>query len=126
MNPHHCWEWQGYVGKNGYASFRMAGTTRSVHRISFELAKGPIPEGLVIDHLCRVRHCVNPDHLEAVTQQENVQRYTRLVTSCPKGHAYDDINTRRNPQGRRLCIECGRKDSRERARRKREESRCGI
>ena len=65
-----CWEWNGAIGSLGYGSY----STKLAHRLMYEDVRGPIPEALVLDHLCRVRHCVNPDHLEPVTLSENVRR----------------------------------------------------
>lgn len=69
-----CWLWGGSVRANGYGVFSFQARTMLAHRYAYELLSGPIPTGLVIDHLCRVRNCVNPAHLEAVTQSENVRR----------------------------------------------------
>lgn len=69
-----CWIWSGAIHGNGYGVFRWNGRNGQAHRFSYEAHKGAIPVGLVIDHLCRVRNCVNPDHLEAVTQGENLRR----------------------------------------------------
>ena len=85
-----CWEWTGQVPKKrGYGIWAI---TVVAHRISYELVKGPIPDGLVLDHLCRNRRCVNPDHLEPVTIRENLLRGDNWVASlmkqkaCAKGH----------------------------------------
>lgn len=69
-----CLVWQGKVNKYGYGLMKTGGKVRYVHQVAYELAKGPIPEGLVIDHLCFVRNCVNAKHLRAVTVQVNTLR----------------------------------------------------
>ena len=69
-----CWIWQGGLNFKGYGTMRLKGYGRSAHRNSYEAFKGSIPEGHQIDHLCRVRSCVNPDHLEAVEPRENTLR----------------------------------------------------
>ena len=80
----------------------------SVHRLSYEAFKGPIPEGMHIDHLCRVRNCYNPEHLEAVTQAENNRRMGLVITHCKRGHEYTEENTihRKGNNGRRACRTC--------------------
>lgn len=72
-----CWMWVGACGPKGYGSVGSGGhrgKTVYAHRLAWELTRGPIPRGLVIDHLCRIRRCVNPDHLETVRQRTNVIR----------------------------------------------------
>lgn len=70
-----CWIWQNDTSSNGYGQIKPAGSKRlPAHRASYVAFKGEIPDGLYIDHLCRVRACVNPDHLEPVTHEENVRR----------------------------------------------------
>jgi HNH endonuclease len=103
----HCWLWQGYKDARGYGKASgeyVSGTIEkiSAHRLSYMLFVGPIPEGMQIDHLCRVRHCVNPEHLEVVTPYENYLRGTRGATGprprhakahCKYGHPYNEENT---------------------------------
>jgi len=108
-----CWEWLGWIRPNGYGTF-WAGKTLSAHRFAYELFYGAIPEGMVIDHLCRNRSCVRPDHLEAVSQRENViERGTapHVVAArngtCMRGHVRTAENTWTNPKtGDRACLDC--------------------
>ena len=119
-----CWIWTAATYRNGYGSFGTNGRnsgTRLVHRFAYELLVGPIPKGLDLDHLCRVRHCVRPKHLEPVTRLENVRRgngglHQRQKTHCSNGHPFDKANTR-NYQGRRYCRTCKRINRRDRRRR---------
>jgi hypothetical protein len=112
-----CWEWAGSRTKDGYGrlAVKADGTwaVRLAHRFSYELHIGPIPDGLVLDHLCRTPACVNPAHLEAVTQAENVRRAAALITACPHGHPYTPENIRLC-SGHRVCRECSRISDRRR------------
>lgn len=110
-----CWEWQGSVSSAGYG---YLGRTLA-HRRSYELFVGSIPDGLVLDHLCRNAACVNPDHLEPVTQRENVRRGLKgeMLTICKNGHPYDLENTYRRKNGQRDCRACKRERERDRQRR---------
>lgn len=107
-----CWIWQGATHASGYGVIRIADDQNAyAHRFFYEHHIGPIPEGLTIDHLCRVHACVNPEHLEPVTLRENCQRFIHpasLRTHCVRGHAFDEANTYRNPAGRRECRACSR------------------
>ena len=111
--PHSgCWIWMGSLCEYGYGKFR-GGTA---HKASYTLFKCDVPDGLDLDHLCGVRCCVNPDHLEAVTHQVNVGRgetgiVNRSKTVCPKGHEYSPDNTYIS-KGKRYCRECVRAASR--------------
>ena len=112
-----CWHWVAFTNASGYGTFGFDGTVRLAHRVSYEELVGSIPEGLEIDHLCRVRNCVNPRHLEPVTTQENTARgeagaYNKVKTHCPQGHPYSGDNlylhTRRGRGVQRQCRECRR------------------
>lgn len=109
-----CWLWDGAPSRKGYAQFRNAeGRQLPVHRYSYELCVGPVPAGMQLDHLCRVHHCVNPEHLEPVTPRENLMRGQTLAaanaakTACKRGHPYTPENTYEH-SGRRHCRPCQR------------------
>lgn len=108
-----CWLWTGCLGGNGYGYVRIKNVSYVSHRVSYEMAGGVIPAGLEIDHLCRVRCCVNPRHLEPVTGRENQIRSPFTLASifsakthCPKGHAYAGDNLRIAVGGGRICRAC--------------------
>lgn len=117
-----CWEYAKYsqpARTDGYRQIgvRLAeGQFRQVmaHRVAYEMLVGPIPDGMQLDHLCRNRCCVNPEHLEPVTCRENLMRGTghaarnAAKTHCPQGHPYDDENTGFNKSGGRYCKTCNR------------------
>lgn len=111
-----CWLWTGGLNAKGYGVFWDGGKNRSAHRLSYELANGPAPDGLALDHKCRQRSCVNPSHLEPVTNLENTRR-SPLVCSrrgkatCKHGHSLtgDNLYTKR---GVTECVECRREAAR--------------
>lgn len=106
-----CWIWEGSLGR-GYGSVCINGESYLAHRVSYQIHKGEIPEGLTIDHLCRVRCCVNPDHLEAVTNKENILRGTSPTahnhrkTHCINGHKLVPGNLKWNRNQFRQCHMC--------------------
>jgi len=121
-----CLLWTRSKTHNGYAQVRWDDTMRTGHRVAYELTFGAIPEGLQVDHLCRVRHCVNPDHLELVTHQENIRRGASNWNEatggkCKRGHDItnpDNVYTA--PGGtKRQCRECVRLNNAEKTRQKR-------
>jgi hypothetical protein len=107
-----CWLWTAKLSNGGYGQFNVGNIKlRYAHCVAYELLIGPILEGLDLDHLCRVRHCVNPAHLEPVTRRENCRRgevgqYNVRKTHCPRGHPYDETNTYRDKNGKRYCRAC--------------------
>lgn len=104
-----CWLWKAGTGTHGYGTFADAGRKPVLaHRFAYEAFVGPIPDGLTIDHLCHTPLCVNPDHLEPVTQQENCRRAKARLTHCPQGHPYDEANTWISKSGHRQCRTCNR------------------
>ncbi len=112
-----CWLWMGYITRYGYGSIYWGSRPERMpaHRFAYKLLIGPIPDGLVPDHLCRVRHCVNPQHLEAVTSGENVLRgigasaMNARKEACKYGHTFDEANTYYPPSGGRQCRACNRR-----------------
>lgn len=106
VDEHGCWLWQ--LGKTkGYGVMRHNGKTVYVHRLLYEERYGPVPRGSELDHVCRVPACVNPDHLEAVSHQQNTKRHHLAKPACPHGHPYDGANTYVNPKtGHRTCKRC--------------------
>lgn len=114
-----CWMWTG-ADKAGYGAFNDGKRITPAHRFAYELLVGPIPEGLQLDHLCRVPGCVNPAHLEPVTQAENIRRgYSASAmhgrkTHCKHGHEFTPENTYHEKGGGRVCRTCNREKQRRR------------
>lgn len=110
-----CWVSDRATKPNGYTTMYAWGKVRFTHRVAYEAYVGPIPDGLVIDHLCRVRACCNPAHLEPVTNRENLLRGETLIaaeasaTHCVAGHPFTPANTRRTSKGKRHCRACDKR-----------------
>lgn len=109
-----CWLWNGSRDAGGYPTATIAARRGFAHRLVYELLVGVIPAGLELDHLCRVRHCVNPDHLEPVTKAENIRRSYGLGAlrarqqQCRRGHPLTGENLSIATNGRRRCLTCRR------------------
>jgi len=113
-----CWLWMSYVDPSGYARFFLGGKSRYGHVLAYAELVGPVAGGLDLDHLCRVRACVNPAHLEPVTRSVNISRGTAHLslhalnfermsrTHCPQGHPYEGANLILKRSGARACRAC--------------------
>lgn len=112
-----CWTFEG-PKVNGYGVAWVDGVKARVHRAAYEVLVGPIPDGLVLDHICRNRACYNPAHLEPVTTSENLRRSPLMgraklsKTHCPAGHPYSGENLYTNPKGARICRACAAESTR--------------
>lgn len=124
-----CWLWTGSEDRHGYGTFSIRNYPRPAHRIAYLLFVGNIPRELQLDHLCRNSYCVNPAHLEPVTQQENIKRGNagrkdRIKTHCAQGHPFagDNVRTIKRPNGRtgRVCRTCMRMWGKQRDKRRKE------
>lgn len=112
-----CWLWTAHLNNKGYGEFSFNGKVALAHRVAYELFVEPIPEGLVIDHVrsrgCVSTACVNPAHLEPVTQRENMRRgAVATATHCSKGHPFNEANTYVRKSGR-YCRACRLRSNRE-------------
>lgn len=124
-----CWNWTAGRDRGGYGRITVDATTKLAHRVSYEEFRGPIPDGMFLDHLCRNPACCNPAHLEPVTNAENILRGIRKQrqTHCKNGHplsgdnllvVYPKMRKNGTPSPRRVCLTCSRVFKREHWRRK--------
>jgi hypothetical protein len=113
-SPDQCWNWTATTDSHGYGNFRLSRSNVPSHRFAFVAFKGPIAEGLQLDHLCRNRACCNPLHLEPVTHRINTLRgnapaaINAAKSACKHGHEFTSRNTIRRKGGGRRCRECER------------------
>lgn len=120
-----CWLWSAATNDAGYGLIHWRRRSYLAHRFAYENLVGDIPDGLELDHLCRVRNCVNPAHLEAVTRQVNALRglspsgIHARKTHCHRGHEFTNENTSIRPNGARRCLTCHRENERARHQRRR-------
>jgi len=115
-----CWVWLAAKTWEGYGQVKHKGQMRLAHRVAYQVTVEEIPDGLVCDHLCRNTSCVNPDHIEIVTNQENTKRgdYTNrrrkmlASTHCCRGHEWSEKNTYVDARGYKICRPCGTENKR--------------
>lgn len=116
-----CWEWQGFITGRGYGQAYIGSQKFATHRLMYQLVVGPIPDGLVIDHLCRNRRCLNPRHLEPVTNHENILRGDLLtdnrILCLRRRHVLSSVGVYVDSEGSKRCREC-RLESKRRYRQK--------
>lgn len=114
VNAAGCWLWTASLKRDGYGEYWHDGRVARAHIVAYEVLVGPIGPGDQHDHTCRVRHCVNPAHLDPVTQRENILRGVgptalhAAATRCINGHPFDIQNTRVRRDGARSCRACDR------------------
>ena len=129
--PSGCWEWIGYRGSKGYGQMRVDGTTVQAHRVAYVLFVDPLlPDELVVDHLCRNHGCVNPMHLDAVSNMENLERgntstaksrLSEVTGLCRRGHRLAETGRMRG-NGYMRCSECHSIDEKARRAKRRQEA----
>lgn len=113
-----CWEWTASRSPLGYGQYAIQRKPRGAHRVAWEMLVGEIPDGFELDHLCRNRACVNPDHMQVVSHRENTLRghgpsaTNARKTKCCNGHDFDETNTYITPKGARQCRACVREAGR--------------
>ena len=113
VDEHGCWNWQGGKFNTGYGRMKIEGKTRAIHRVTYEVQNGLIPEGMQIHHKCKNIACCNPAHLELVTAAEHLERtpnrfafVNKYKMHCVRGHALTKENTYLDKRGSRYCRKC--------------------
>jgi hypothetical protein len=115
LGPNGCWLWTGTIIPSGYGILRQLPRRRDqpqirwlAHRFAWEVLRGRLPRGMDVHHLCSVKRCVNPDHLEPLSKADHIRTWNHegSKTHCPQGHPYDLLNTRWSEQGERVCRVC--------------------
>lgn len=116
-----CWEWTASCNQKGYGNFYYCRCVGKAHRFAWEQAHGPVPDGMVLDHICKNRKCVNPKHLRTVTNRDNVLHNSESViarnakkTHCKHGHEFTTENTIVRSSGGRDCLICKRERDKKR------------
>ena len=124
-----CWLWQGPLDRDGYGTFYLRGAARRAHRVAWFMINGEIPAGYVVNHTCRRRHCVNPQHLNCMTVVDNALRDSTSLgylnsqkMYCPQGHPYD-TTVEYKGRRQRVCSICDKQRRREAKRRRYAEAR---
>lgn len=111
--PWSCWRWKKSIASHGYGQTFDGVTVRLAHRVAYVLQVGPIPAGMTVDHVCRVRPCCNPRHLRLLPNLANASdNGNARKTHCPRGHEYTAENTRLDGRGHRRCRACARERAR--------------
>lgn len=116
-----CWIWKGAIATNGYGAFYFDKKIKRAHRVSYEIFNGPIPDGLVVDHICNNKLCVNPKHLQVLTSRENTFKDRLPITHCIHGHLLSKENVYLENRGNyfsRKCLICKKKSTKDSALRK--------
>ena len=117
--PNGCHQWQGPLDKDGYGYFFLRRKSRRAHRVAWYMQRGGIPEGMVINHICRNRWCVNPQHMQLLTPRENNLQDSNSIpainarkTHCKNGQEFDKVQTVKSGKSYRVCSICERDKAR--------------